>query len=130
MLEKGQQAGRQRSTRLPIAFALVGLSLVFFTVSYSGPDVLGLTRGYSRLEGEWQPSRSQAGPGPTSATAKPEHHELAQAPAATKEAAQANIEVLRLHRDDWPVPSSLRDSDRYLTYLPHSGFHNQRCVDA
>ena len=85
MLEKGQQAGRQRSTRLPIAFALVGLSLVFFTVSYSGPDVLGLTRGYSRLEGEWQPSRSQAGPGPTSATAKPEHHEIGRASCRERE---------------------------------------------
>lgn len=35
--------------------------------------------------------------------------------------------VLHLHRDeDWPVPTLLDDSARYLSYLPHSGFHNQR----
>lgn len=36
--------------------------------------------------------------------------------------------VLNLTRDDWPVPSSLDPSTKYLSYLAHSGFHNQRCV--
>ncbi|KAL8284078.1 hypothetical protein RQP46_005191 [Phenoliferia psychrophenolica] len=36
-------------------------------------------------------------------------------------------EVLHLHPpEDWPVPSILDESARYLSYLPHSGFHNQR----
>ncbi|KAK4704196.1 hypothetical protein P7C70_g2019, partial [Phenoliferia sp. Uapishka_3] len=36
--------------------------------------------------------------------------------------------VLNLTRDDWPVPTTVDPEARYLSYLPHSGFHNQRFV--
>lgn len=34
--------------------------------------------------------------------------------------------VLNLTREDWPVPATLDPNARYLSYLSHSGFHNQR----
>lgn len=35
---------------------------------------------------------------------------------------------LRLTTEHWPIPATLDPNERYITYLAHSGFHNQRFV--
>lgn len=49
-------------------------------------------------------------------------------PSATPRWRPGNSTILNLRRSDWPVPSPIDPSTRYLSYLAHSGFHNQRCA--
>ncbi|KAM0750405.1 hypothetical protein T439DRAFT_381098 [Meredithblackwellia eburnea MCA 4105] len=44
----------------------------------------------------------------------------------SQEWSQPLTNVLKLHEDNWPTPLIHQEHHRYLSYLPHSGYHNQR----
>ncbi|KAL8287431.1 hypothetical protein RQP46_003289 [Phenoliferia psychrophenolica] len=66
------------------------------------------------------------------ATSHGPHHHRRHPPLDSEQAAPpppwqpTESSMVNLTREDWPVPESLDPNARYLSYLSHSGFHNQR----